>query len=212
MEFVDATEEEENDEEGMAGRVARSFHAAHRWLRMQQPSQSQGSSEAVVRSFASSVSQRSSSAQNGFGVLETLIGAPRVLGFKAPEYTTGRRFFRSVGVVHHQNSNGASDGNNVQAVAVAGTREVMLKSIDEARARIFGHVLGDGERSGHKVLRKKLIGEKILDWYPTPIQKQDPMFEDPNIRRRLLKNERLKRRGKGPPKKGHGKRAAKRAK
>ena len=101
----------------------------------------------------------------------------------------------------------------MQAVAVAGTREEMMKSIDEAWARIFGHVLGDGERSGHKVLRKKLIGEKILDWDPTPIQKQDPTFEDPNIRRRLLQNERLKQgRGKGPPKKGHGKRAAKRAK
>ena len=77
----------------------------------------------------------------------------------------------------------------------------------EFECAVFGHELGDGKRPGHKVLRKKLIGEKILDWYPTPIQKQDPMFEDPNIRRRLLKNERLKRRGKGPPKKGHSKRA-----
>jgi small subunit ribosomal protein S33 len=98
------------------------------------------------------------------------------------------------------------------AELVAQTREMQLKSIDEARARIFGHVIGDGERSAHKVLRRKLIGQKIVSWYPTPIQKQDPMFEDPKIKRRAVKNERLKRRGKGPPKKGHGKRAAKRAK
>jgi small subunit ribosomal protein S33 len=88
----------------------------------------------------------------------------------------------------------------------------MLRGLLEARARIFGHVIGNGLRSGHKVLRKKLIGEKLLGWYETPIQKLDPMYEDPKEKRRLLKLERLKRRGKGPPKKGHGKRAAKRAK
>ncbi|CAM6009161.1 unnamed protein product [Sphagnum balticum] len=90
--------------------------------------------------------------------------------------------------------------------------EAMLRGLLEARARIFGHVIGNGQRSGHKVLRKKLIGEKLLGWYETPIQKRDPMYEDPKEKRRLLKLERLKRRGKGPPKKGHGKRAAKRAK
>lgn len=104
-------------------------------------------------------------------------------------------------------------GDTVAAAQTAAqSREMQLKSIDEARARIFGHVIGNGERSAHKVLRKKLIGDKIVAWYPTPIQKLDPMFEDPNIKRRQLKTERQKRRGKGPPKKGHGKRAAKRAK
>lgn len=85
-----------------------------------------------------------------------------------------------------------------------------LQGVAEATARIFGHVVGTGLRSGHKVLRQKLVGEKVASWYPTPLQKLDPMFEDPNEARRVLKLERMKRRGKGPPKKGEGKRAAKR--
>jgi small subunit ribosomal protein S33 len=79
----------------------------------------------------------------------------------------------------------------------------MSRGLHEARARIFGHVLGNG-----KVDR----GEAFKAWYETPVQKLDIMYEDPNEKRRLLKLERLRRRGKGPPKKGHGKRAAKRAK
>lgn len=126
----------------------------------------------------------------------------------------GKRFFRVSSVAQEQSlvtpSEELQDTTAVQTAEL--TREMQLKSIDEARARIFGHVIGNGERSAHKVLRKKLIGDKIVAWYPTPIQKLDPMFEDPNVKRRQLKTERAKRRGKGPPKKGHGKRAAKRAK
>ncbi|KAK9845861.1 hypothetical protein WJX81_004503 [Elliptochloris bilobata] len=64
-------------------------------------------------------------------------------------------------------------------------------------------------RSGRKVLRKKLIGDKVESYYPEPIHKVDPMFEDPLVQRRLDKLDRLHRRGKGPPKKGQGKRASK---
>ncbi|KAL0012980.1 hypothetical protein SO802_000049 [Lithocarpus litseifolius] len=76
---------------------------------------------------------------------------------------------------------------NILATAVT-------KGVTEARARIFGHILNPtGQRSPHKLLRKKLIGEKVAEW-------------------RLSKLEMLKRRGKGPPKKGQGKQAAKRKK
>ncbi|CAM8983385.1 unnamed protein product [Rhodiola kirilowii] len=83
--------------------------------------------------------------------------------------------------------------------------------LTEARARIFGHVLNPtGQRSPHKILRKKLFGEKIAAWYP-----YDPKYDDPAVIKReeserLSKLEMLKRRGKGPPKKGQGKRASKR--
>lgn len=160
------------------------------------------------------------SASNGLQRVFSSLG----LGFKPPrDIASGTRYIR-VSSAHsasslttpHEVQQGLQSGDSpapqTAEVVVQTTREMQLKSIDEARARIFGHVLGNGERSAHKVLRKKLIGDKIVAWYPTPIQKMDPMFEDPNIKRRQLKTERQKRRGKGPPKKGHGKRAAKRAK
>ncbi|CAL5412799.1 unnamed protein product [Camellia sinensis] len=91
--------------------------------------------------------------------------------------------------------------------------EAAIKGVTEARARIFGHVLNPtGQRSPHKILRKKLIGEKVAQWYPYDINKDDPLVMARQEQERLSKLEMLKRRGKGPPKKGQGKRAAKRNK
>ncbi|KAK0586987.1 hypothetical protein LWI29_015721 [Acer saccharum] len=85
-----------------------------------------------------------------------------------------------------------------------------MTGVNEARARIFGHVLNPtGQRSPHKILRKKLIGDKVSEWYPHDIKKDDPLFMARREQERLSKLEMLKRRGKGPPKKGQGKRAAK---
>lgn len=51
-----------------------------------------------------------------------------------------------------------------------------LQGVAEARARIFGHVLNpSGKRSPHKILRKKLIGEKVAQWYPYDIKNDDPL-------------------------------------
>ncbi|XP_020594350.1 uncharacterized protein LOC110034429, partial [Phalaenopsis equestris] len=51
-----------------------------------------------------------------------------------------------------------------------------LQGVTEARARIFGHVLNPtGRRSPHKILRKKLIGDKIVQWYPYDIKNDDPL-------------------------------------
>ena len=69
-----------------------------------------------------------------------------------------------------------------------------LRGVAEASARIFGSVIGNGLRSGHKVLRSKLIGDKVLEWYPTPIQKTDPLFVDPNEPKYVLKKSGLIRR------------------
>ncbi|KAL0915247.1 hypothetical protein M5K25_015649 [Dendrobium thyrsiflorum] len=52
-----------------------------------------------------------------------------------------------------------------------------LQGVTEARARIFGHVLNlTGKRSPHKILRKKLIGEKVAQWYPYDIKNDDPLI------------------------------------
>ncbi|KAL2630659.1 hypothetical protein R1flu_015345 [Riccia fluitans] len=72
----------------------------------------------------------------------------------------------------------------------------MSSSVVQAAARIFGNVIGNGLQSGRKVLSQKLTGQKIVDWYPTPVQKLDPCFEDPAEKRRVLKLERSKRRDK----------------
>ncbi|KAL0908758.1 hypothetical protein M5K25_023267 [Dendrobium thyrsiflorum] len=88
-----------------------------------------------------------------------------------------------------------------------------LQGVTEARARIFGHVLNPtGKRSPHKILRKKLIGEKVAQWYPYDIKNDDPLILAREEKERLAKLEMLKRRGKGPPKKGQGRRAVKRSK
>ncbi|XP_065023000.1 uncharacterized protein LOC135648911 isoform X2 [Musa acuminata AAA Group] len=49
-------------------------------------------------------------------------------------------------------------------------------ALAQARARIFGHVLNPlGKRSPHKILRKKLIGDKVAQWYPYDIKNDDPL-------------------------------------
>ena len=62
---------------------------------------------------------------------------------------------------------------------VASTQE----SLEEIRARIFGTHIGNGLRSGRKLLRKKLIGDKVANYYPEPISKLDPMFVDMDLER-----------------------------
>lgn len=53
---------------------------------------------------------------------------------------------------------------------------VVASGLTEARAKIFGHVLNPtGQRSPHKILRKKLIGDKVAGWYPYDIKKDDPL-------------------------------------
>lgn len=48
--------------------------------------------------------------------------------------------------------------------------------VSEARARIFGHQLNPtAKKSAHKILRMKLFGEKVAQWYPHDIKKDDPL-------------------------------------
>jgi small subunit ribosomal protein S33 len=77
------------------------------------------------------------------------------------------------------------------------------------RARIFGTHIGDGRPSGRKLLRKPLIGPAVANYYPPDPAALDPLFVDVEDTRRVAKLERMRRRGKAPPKKGEGKRAGK---
>lgn len=65
-------------------------------------------------------------------------------------------------------------------MATGGLKSILASAVtgglSEARARIFGHVLNPtGQKSVHKILRKKLIGEKVAQWYPYDIKKDDPL-------------------------------------
>lgn len=51
-----------------------------------------------------------------------------------------------------------------------------VETLEEIRARIFGNRIGNGLRSGAKLLKKKLVGEKVATYYPKSIAKDDPMF------------------------------------
>jgi small subunit ribosomal protein S33 len=83
------------------------------------------------------------------------------------------------------------------------------ETIEQIRSRIFGTHIGDGLRSGRKVLRAPLLGEKLAAYYPEDIVKADPLMISIKAEKAKLKLDRLKRRGKAPPKKGAGKRAGK---
>lgn len=71
-----------------------------------------------------------------------------------------------------------------------------------------------GHQSGAKQLRRKLAGDKISRYYPEAIEghvrKFFPDYKSVEQQRRLTKLAQLRRRGKGPPPKGSGKRSKKR--
>ena len=109
----------------------------------------------------------------------------------------------------------AAADKNAEAAAGGATPPayVTKEYLDNVRFRIFGTHIGNGLRSGRKVLRKNLIGDKVLAWYPQteaygkPHQ-GDKLWEDPDLFVAKDRLERYQRRGKGPPKKGAGKRAS----
>mmetsp|Transcript_1131 Transcript_1131/g.1324 ORF Transcript_1131/g.1324 Transcript_1131/m.1324 type:complete len:93 (-) Transcript_1131:489-767(-) len=78
-------------------------------------------------------------------------------------------------------------------------------------ARIFGHHIPEKPGNlGRKILKRNLIGDKLVQWYAEDPAKYDPFFVDEDRDYYQQKAARLKMRGKGPPKKGEGKRTKKR--
>ena len=91
------------------------------------------------------------------------------------------------------------------------------KRLDSIGRAIFGTLEGNNERSGNKVLRKKLKGPLLADYYfdqsgvDIDVVGREILSGWMNDREARRKNqlEILRRRGKGPPKKGMGKRSGK---
>mmetsp|Transcript_7127 Transcript_7127/g.14960 ORF Transcript_7127/g.14960 Transcript_7127/m.14960 type:complete len:155 (-) Transcript_7127:369-833(-) len=106
----------------------------------------------------------------------------------------------------------AGDATDAAQQPTKVTKAVTKEYLDEARWKIFGTYPGNGLRSGRKILRKNLVGDKVLAWYPqtephAKVHKGDKLWDDPDLWTAKERLERYKRRGKGPPKKGAGKRA-----
>ncbi|KAJ1922253.1 mitochondral 37S ribosomal protein S27 [Mycoemilia scoparia] len=91
----------------------------------------------------------------------------------------------------------------------------------ELTSKVFQHAFNPtNARTGRYIMRQNLAGEKIYSYYPRPellsglkFRKLDMAFPELELlnldeEERLLKVEKLKRRGKGTPKKGEGRRAA----
>mmetsp|Transcript_31110 Transcript_31110/g.72799 ORF Transcript_31110/g.72799 Transcript_31110/m.72799 type:complete len:157 (+) Transcript_31110:89-559(+) len=85
---------------------------------------------------------------------------------------------------------------------------------DDACAKVSAKVFGTAkisnphQRSVRKLLLAAPKGQRVVDWYPPVLNHNfGGIYEDPFYMRRQDQLERLRRRGKGPPKKGQGKRA-----
>jgi len=84
------------------------------------------------------------------------------------------------------------------------------RKLEEIRAEIFEIALSTSNvRSPRKLLRKPLMGPKVLDWYVKPLHHypQASVKMDELQMRRREKVAELRRLGKGPPKKGESKRS-----
>uniref|UniRef100_A0A7S2HGM2 Small ribosomal subunit protein mS33 n=1 Tax=Helicotheca tamesis TaxID=374047 RepID=A0A7S2HGM2_9STRA len=92
-------------------------------------------------------------------------------------------------------------------------------AIEAVRKEVFGHLPVLNIRTGHQVLKKPVVGPYLAKYYMEPMEKSArkawrtfgymPPYTTEQQERRLLKNEKLRQKGKGPPKKGAGKRATK---
>eukprot|EP01041_Mallomonas_annulata_P006358 gene6358-12858_t len=89
--------------------------------------------------------------------------------------------------------------------------------IKETARKCFGNLPpSPGVRTGFKYLKQNLSGALIADHYLPDVERDfrnyAPDFQTELEERREAKLMKLRRRGKGPPKKGHGKRAGRKKK
>ena len=89
----------------------------------------------------------------------------------------------------------------------------MKTLIAETSRKIFGNRPSLNHRTGFKYLSRKPIGNMLANYYPDDgirtFKKASKDFTTELEERRTDALGRLRRRGKGPPKKGEGKRAKK---
>lgn len=85
--------------------------------------------------------------------------------------------------------------------------------IAKLQNEIFGTLPQLNVKTGYQKMKRMHRGHYIARYYPDPIEKSarlaTPGYLSAREERRLEKLETLRRRGKGPPKKGSGKRAQK---
>ena len=88
-----------------------------------------------------------------------------------------------------------------------------LALIDETSRKCFGNLPVVNYRTGFQLLKKKPIGPLLINYYipdsTKAFKRIAPDYKSEIEERRIDSLERLKRRGKGPPKKGQGKRSKK---
>lgn len=88
--------------------------------------------------------------------------------------------------------------------------------VDESARKIFGNLPIVNYRTGFKLLKRKPIGDLVTKHYledkTRPFRDYTEDFDTEMEERRREKLDRLRFRGKSPPKKGHGKRASKKKK
>mmetsp|Transcript_24523 Transcript_24523/g.23579 ORF Transcript_24523/g.23579 Transcript_24523/m.23579 type:complete len:92 (-) Transcript_24523:308-583(-) len=87
------------------------------------------------------------------------------------------------------------------------------QAIAAVQRQIFGTLPNKNVRTGNQVLKKRFTGPMLERYYLEPIEPSArftmPEYTSEIQQRRLDKLETLRRRGKGPPKKGSGKRSKK---
>ena len=79
---------------------------------------------------------------------------------------------------HLWSHQGVHDGWPLHSSEQEATTTGGAETIDEIRSRIFGNHLGDGIRSGRKVLARPLLGPAITSYYPKDWFAGDPLLVD----------------------------------
>jgi small subunit ribosomal protein S33 len=86
-----------------------------------------------------------------------------------------------------------------------------VAAIAESSRVIFGNLPVVNYRTGYKILQQKPIGPLVMSHYPVDISKPFrgmlDNYQTEAEQRRTNALNKLKRKGKGPPKKGQGRRA-----
>ena len=89
------------------------------------------------------------------------------------------------------------------------------QAIKATADKVFGNLPVVTFRTGNKLLARKPLGPLAVNYYTEEnhldreFKRMDPMFKTDLEERRHLALDKLRRKGKGPPKKGQGKRASK---
>ena len=82
----------------------------------------------------------------------------------------------------------SSSSSTSSSAASATSTESPAESVEETRARIFGTHIGDGLRSGRKILRRALVGERLTSYYPPQWFGGDPLLVDVEAERKKADN------------------------